>query len=82
VSQDIGGDKIHVQGPLFVSSWQLDVCNGLHKTRYCIAMGVVRRYMNNIGKEHWEEVKWILRYSRGIATHALFFEGSDIVLQG
>jgi hypothetical protein len=46
------------------------------------AVGVVRRYMNNPGKEHWEEVKWILRYLRGIATHALCFGGSNIVLQG
>ena len=29
------------------------------------AMGVVRRYVNNLGKEHWMEVKWILRYLRG-----------------
>jgi hypothetical protein len=46
------------------------------------AVGVVRRYMNNLGKEHWEAVKWILRYLRGTATHALCFGGSDIVLQG
>jgi exosome complex RNA-binding protein Rrp4 len=32
VSQDTGGDRIHVQGPIFISNWQLDVCNGLHKT--------------------------------------------------
>jgi len=29
------------------------------------AVGVVRRYMKNIGKEHWMAVKWILRYLRG-----------------
>jgi hypothetical protein len=46
------------------------------------AVGVVSRYMNNPGKEHWEAVKWILRYLKGIATHALCFGGSDIVLQG
>jgi hypothetical protein len=46
------------------------------------AVGVVRRYMNNPGKEHWEAVKWIIRYLRGIATHALCFEGLDIILQG
>jgi hypothetical protein len=46
------------------------------------AMGVVSRYMNNLGKEHWEEVKWILRYLRGTATHALCFGGSDTFLQG
>jgi hypothetical protein len=37
------------------------------------AVGVVRRYMNNPSKEHWEAVKWILRYLRGTATHALCF---------
>jgi hypothetical protein len=44
------------------------------------AVGVVSRYMNNPGKEHWEVVKWILRYLRGIATHALCFGGSDTFL--
>jgi hypothetical protein len=46
------------------------------------AVGVVSRYMNNPGKEHWETVKWILRYLNGTATHALCFGGSDIVLHG
>jgi hypothetical protein len=46
------------------------------------AVGVVRRYMNNLGKGHWEEVKWILEHLRGTATHALCFGGLDIVLQG
>jgi hypothetical protein len=46
------------------------------------AVGVVSRYMNNPGKEHWEVVKWILRYLRGTTTHALCFGGSDTFLQG
>jgi hypothetical protein len=45
-------------------------------------VGVVSRYMNNPGKEHWETVKWILRYLRGTTTHALCFGGSDTFLQG
>ena len=45
-------------------------------------MGVVRRYMNNLGKEHWKEVHWIFRYLRGTTSHALCFGGSDIVLRG
>jgi len=28
-------------------------------------VGVVRRYMKNLGKKHWMEEKWILRYLRG-----------------
>jgi hypothetical protein len=46
------------------------------------AVGVVRRYMNNPGKEHWEEVKWNLRYLIGTSTHALCFGGSNTILQG
>jgi hypothetical protein len=46
------------------------------------AMGVVRRYMNNLGKEHWGAVKLILGYLRGTITHALCFGGSNIILQG
>ena len=53
-------------------------------TRLDIAheMGVVRRYMKNLGNEHWGEVEWILRYLRGTATRALCFGGSNIVLHG
>ncbi|XP_070053941.1 uncharacterized protein [Nicotiana tomentosiformis] len=29
------------------------------------AVGIVSRFLENSGKEHWEEVKWILRYLRG-----------------
>jgi hypothetical protein len=39
------------------------------------AMGVVSMYMNNPSKEHWEVVKWILRYLKGTSTHALCFGG-------
>jgi hypothetical protein len=46
------------------------------------AVGVVSRYMNNLGKENLEEVKWIIRYLRGTTTHALCFGGSDTFLQG
>ena len=46
------------------------------------AVGVVSRYMNSPGKEHWMVVKWILRYLRGTTTHALCFGSSSTVLQG
>jgi hypothetical protein len=38
--------------------------------------------MENLGKENWEAVKWILRYLRGTATHALCFGGSKTILHG
>jgi hypothetical protein len=44
------------------------------------AVGFARRYMKNPGKEHWEAVKWILKYLRGTTTHALCFGGSDTIL--
>jgi len=38
--------------------------------------------MKNPGKENWEAVKWILKYLRGTATHALCFGGSNTILHG
>eukprot|EP00253_Pinus_taeda_P027794 PITA_27794 len=46
------------------------------------AVGVVSRYMNNPGKEHWMAAKWILRYLKGTTDQALCFGGSNISLQG
>jgi hypothetical protein len=46
------------------------------------AMGVVSRYMNNLGKTQWGEVNCIIRYLRGTTAHALFFEGSNTILLG
>lgn len=46
------------------------------------AVGVVSRYMNNLGKEHWMAVKWILRDLSGTADQALCFGGSNISLHG
>ncbi|KAE8693764.1 putative galacturonosyltransferase-like 4 [Hibiscus syriacus] len=46
------------------------------------AVGAVSRYMNNLGKVHWEAVKWILRYLRGTTNKALCFKGGDTILTG
>ncbi|WVZ49078.1 LOW QUALITY PROTEIN: hypothetical protein U9M48_000459 [Paspalum notatum var. saurae] len=37
------------------------------------AMSLVSRYMANPGKEHWNAVKWILRYLRGTSDACLQF---------
>ena len=46
------------------------------------AVGVVSRYMSHPGIEHWNAVKWILRYLRGTSNKCLHFGGSNTDLQG
>ena len=41
------------------------------------AVGVVSRYMSHLGLEHWNVVKWILKYLKGISNKCLHFEGSN-----
>ena len=38
------------------------------------AVGVVSRFLENPRKEHWEAVKWILRYLRGTTRDCLCFK--------
>ena len=46
------------------------------------ALGVFSRYMANPGKEHWEVVKWLLRYMRGTSGTSLCFGKGKMTLQG
>ena len=46
------------------------------------AVGVVSRYMSRLGKQHWEVVKWILRYLRGSTDICLYFIDASLKLQG
>ena len=43
---------------------------------------VVRRFLENPGKEHWEAVKWILKYLRGTSKLCLSFGKEKPVLEG
>ena len=45
------------------------------------AVGVVSRFMVNLGKEHWEAVKWIFRYLRGSSKSCLSFGSSKPILE-
>ena len=45
------------------------------------AVGIVSRYMHNPGKEHWQVVKWILRYIQKTLDVGLIFEKNDMVGQ-
>ena len=38
------------------------VCTRLNLSH---TVSVVRRYMHNLGKDHWEAMKWILHYVKG-----------------
>ena len=46
------------------------------------AVGVVRRYLSNPSREHWEAVKCILRYLKATFSLCLDFGGSNPVLEG
>ena len=46
------------------------------------AVGVISRYMIHPGVEHWNVVKWILRYLRGTFSKCLHFGGSITDLHG
>ena len=46
------------------------------------AVGVVCRYMANPGKEHWEAVKWLLKYIRGTSSTSVCFGKGKVTLQG
>ncbi|XP_071939841.1 secreted RxLR effector protein 161-like [Coffea arabica] len=41
------------------------------------AVRVVSRYMHDPGKEHWQAVKWILRYIQSTVDIGLIFEQDD-----
>ena len=44
-------------------------------------VGVVSRYMSHLGLEHWNVVKWVLRYLRGKSSMCLDFGVSTIDLE-
>ena len=36
-------------------------------------VSTVSKYMVNLGREHWNRVKWIFIYLKGIAEHGILF---------
>ena len=53
------------------------VCTHLDITQ---AVGVVSRCMSNLGKQHWDVVKWILRNLKGTSNFLLCFGDKDTTL--
>ena len=46
------------------------------------AVGVVSRFMSRPGKQHWEAIKWILRYLKCSSDTCLCFTCASLKLQG
>ena len=46
------------------------------------AVGVVSKFMSRSGKEHWEAIKWILRYLKGSLDTCLCFTSASLKLRG
>ncbi|KAL9263533.1 Retrovirus-related Pol polyprotein from transposon TNT 1-94-like protein [Drosera capensis] len=46
------------------------------------AVGVISRFMSNLGRKHWEAVKWLLRYLKGTSKTSLCFSKNNVVLEG
>ena len=46
------------------------------------AVGVVSGYMSRPRKQHWEAIKWILRYLRGSSDICLCFTGASLKMKG
>ena len=46
------------------------------------AVGVVSRYMSNLGKKHWEAVKGIMRYLSGTQNMCICFGKRDASVEG
>lgn len=44
------------------------------------AVGVLSRFMANPGKPHWDAVKKVLRYLKGMSQYALCYQGNPIRL--
>ena len=54
----------------------------MHSPDIAHVVSVGSKYMSNPGMEHWNVVKWILRYLRGTTFKALCFRGSNFDLSG
>ncbi|KAL4573531.1 hypothetical protein LXL04_020341 [Taraxacum kok-saghyz] len=46
------------------------------------AVGVISQFMSNPGKDHWEGVKWLLRYLKGTSDVCLIYKKKEAVHEG
>lgn len=45
-------------------------------------VGVVSRFMSDLGKQHLETINWIFRYLRSITDNTLYFDWKSVELMG
>lgn len=55
------------------------VCTKLNITHI---VGVIGRFLSNLGKEHWSTLKWILMYLKDTSNFILYFKNGKHVLDG
>ena len=58
--------------------------HAMHFTRpdLAFAVGMVSRYQSNPGMNHWNAMKYILRYLRYTSDYMFCYQGSDLWLRG
>ena len=47
------------------------------RTNISHSVGVASKYMENPVKEHWNAVKWVLRYLRGTSDYYITFNNNN-----
>lgn len=47
------------------------------------AVGLISHYMSKPGRQHWEVVKWVMRYLKGaLNSDLLFTKGEGFMVRG
>jgi hypothetical protein len=42
----------------------------------------VSKFLANLSKQHWQTIKWILRYLNGTSHYCLCFGNNNVMLEG
>ncbi|RVW86791.1 Retrovirus-related Pol polyprotein from transposon TNT 1-94 [Vitis vinifera] len=75
-------NSLYALNKLLDSGSDIEKINNLKKPDIAHVVGVVSRFMSRPGKQHWEAVKWILRYLKGSLDTCLCFIGASLKLHG
>ena len=56
------------------------ICYGLHQAYLAHDVRVVNRLLSNIGRKHWDAVKWIFRYLDDTSKLCLCYGNDEYVI--